>query len=587
MANRAPIDFNLGTARIQPVASPVDTYARPQASGLSQLAESLKSVAPEVAKYSDVVAQQQSEAQKAAGEKKARELFDSGTSYRDAIKKGLISPSESPWFQLGAKEQYGRVTAGKYSSDLAFAVANDPGLQTSTDVTEYDKFAGDFKKQWTADNVGTSSGLNFDHGFGSMAEAYGADERSKFVAEAGTRLVKQTSDNVYAEGFTTLKHELSMNTSHDAIAAGLGIVLQRATAMGVNERTANMAIVKAIGDMVQQKGDVSLFDIMKKIPAGNQSLDARPWAQEEIQKVTHQVYSDQQDHARNDREVQDAARVEDIRQRSSDLSIQLANSANPSRENIQVKLDALMALSSSAGQEIVRFKDAMIGAHFESNTPMVHSTMADIFNPSANVDVHTLVGLVGAHQINQADFSYLHGLIDQRDEAARREANAPNEHNPFSDPQFTHAMSAIKPLIGNEFDPALTPETAARIHGAVAELGTRWLEYTNGSGKGASGPDKNVFIATTTAELVNKWRMPDTKTEVAGAKPPVPSIDIRSPADRDKTERMANLVEMQILQGAYSPGVTTFLRENQLFKPEDINAFVSKYHTKKKTPTTK
>jgi hypothetical protein len=111
VASRPTIDYQ-GTlrARINPVASPVDTFVQTKGGeSLSQLAEALKGLAPVVGQFSDVQAKYKNQRDKEAGAQKARELFESGKSYRDAIKQGLIGPQDSPWFQLGAKEQFGRV----------------------------------------------------------------------------------------------------------------------------------------------------------------------------------------------------------------------------------------------------------------------------------------------------------------------------------------------------------------------------------------------------------------------------------------------------------------------------------------------
>lgn len=563
--NREQADNGVGRAAIRPTASPVDTFVRPeQNSGLSQLAESLKGIAPEVAKYSDVVAQRQSDTQKAAGEQKARELFESGTSYKDAIKKGLISPQESPWFQLGAKEQFGRVTAGKYSSDLKDAVEKDPTLQESTDVAQYDKFATDFRKKWLADNVGDENrGLNFEHGFGSMADAYSADARSQFVAQAGQRLVKVVGDRHYAEVFQMLDHETSMHTDPAAMAQAWNLINDRAIATGMNPRAANLAGVKALGDLVARDGDTTMFDILKQVKTGSGSLYATAAAQEEIQKVTEKVFVDKQRRASAEEQADTRARADATRIQMSGIATQLIQSANPSRENIDSQLATLARLNPEAAENMVHFKDAMTSSAFASNTNAVHNTVADIFTKpegdSGYVDVHSLVNLVNAHQINQQDFSFLHSQIDLRDEAARREKNEAREHNVYTDPQFTHSMASLKTLIGNEFD--WKPETSQRIDGAVSEFGKYWLEYMAGPGKTATPIEKNQFLVDMQQQVAEKWRPPDTK---AGASQPgIPKIDLRSPAGREQATRMLDLVQSQIRGGSgFSPGVINWLNNN-------------------------
>ena len=152
---RVQVQRDLGRERLRPVAAPVDTFAQPtEGFGLSQLAEGLKDFAPALAQFSDVQAKKKAVKDKQEGEDKARELYESGVSYREAIKSGKITADKSPWFQLGAREQYGHIMAGRFKSDLAQAIGEDEAMQSETDPAKFDTFVKKFREGWVQGNLG-------------------------------------------------------------------------------------------------------------------------------------------------------------------------------------------------------------------------------------------------------------------------------------------------------------------------------------------------------------------------------------------------------------------------------------------------
>jgi hypothetical protein len=588
MATRQPVDRGVNRVRVTPVASPVDDFVHTDAGrNLGQLADALSNVAPELSRYSDVKAKQQSEAQKAEGEQKARQLFESGKSYRDAIRKGDIDPHESPWFQLGAKEQFGRVTAGKFSSDLQDAV--EKNLSETTDVAQYDKFVQDFRAKWTEDNVGSENrDLHFENGFGSMADAYAADSRRQFVAQAGQRLVKQVGDNHYGEVFTNVKHELEHNTSHDAIGDAINTINDRAVAMGVDPTLANQMVVKAVGDLALQRNDVSVLDILGKVKAGNQTLDARPWAQKEIQDVTHDIYVQKQQAAtaaeHENKEANDLA----VKTLTGSMIDKIVNSSNPTRLDLKADLATLGKLDRSAAAEMLHFQQSMTNNTFQSDETVVTSTNADIFGvddktSSEYVTTKSLVNLSRAGVINRDDFVKLNEQVRIRDNMEESAKNKSlKQRNVFGDPNFKRAMSTLsRPGFlssGSTWDKT---DTAERVKSAQSEFVNYVQEWIDGAGANATPMERSQFITQLLDQVATNWRTQDANTDAAGVgKKP----DLRTPGEKQRAQALLKRVDAEVANGGVpSQATLDYFKQNNI-APNQIRAWLDAQHKYFDTP---
>lgn len=193
---RIPVDTRLAPERLRPAAGPVDIYAQPKDGyELAQLAGALKDFGVQVQRYGVMHNEKVAQEQTAKGEQKARELEEARISYLDAQKKGLIKPSDNPWFLLGVKQQMGRAAAGQYARALQAAIEMDPDMQASTEPADFDKFEQGFRKKWLAENVGENRDTQFERGFG-VVDGYTMDEGRRFVAAAGARLEKRAGETL-------------------------------------------------------------------------------------------------------------------------------------------------------------------------------------------------------------------------------------------------------------------------------------------------------------------------------------------------------------------------------------------------------
>lgn len=196
MASRLQVDSGLRPQRIRPTAAPTDPFARSNAGEeLAQLARGLQEISPSLGRFAQVLHEREAQEQIARGAQRARELEEQRVTLRDAIKQGLIKPSENPWFLIGAKQQFGRAAAGQYARALQAAVAADPELQATDDPAAFDQFEAEFRKQWLTDNVGDNRDLHFEKGFG-IVDGYAMDEARRFTAQVGARIEKLAGERL-------------------------------------------------------------------------------------------------------------------------------------------------------------------------------------------------------------------------------------------------------------------------------------------------------------------------------------------------------------------------------------------------------
>src|SRR5213080_155272 len=63
--------------------------------------------------------------------------------YKEAVRQGIITPDQNPFFVKAWKEQDGRVSADQYNSDLLVALSTGPFAQ-STDHADTDNLLNTF-----------------------------------------------------------------------------------------------------------------------------------------------------------------------------------------------------------------------------------------------------------------------------------------------------------------------------------------------------------------------------------------------------------------------------------------------------------
>lgn len=124
---QAPTADQLQTPGLKPTASPVDTYARPQApsgdNNLLNFANALASISPSLNNYlQEESGRRQQEMEDLANRRFAGMSFEEAHS---AVESGSIREMENPWFQAAFMKQYGERLAYHRMNELSRAYETD------------------------------------------------------------------------------------------------------------------------------------------------------------------------------------------------------------------------------------------------------------------------------------------------------------------------------------------------------------------------------------------------------------------------------------------------------------------------------
>lgn len=260
----------LGTPRIQPVASPVDSFTAPNAgSKMREIATALQNLSPALNR----LAAQQIDAEKERGRNDATAIYEDVKATRDKIKTGEIAPHESRWYRAAAKEQVGRLMAAAYGQDLLLATQSDEALKDSTDPADFDEFEAQTRKRWM-DEHADGEDPAFMAGFNAVSAQSIMNARQSFVSGAAQRLDGQVLDNTYTEHQLAIREALERGEGVEQIAANIA---QRNAALytanpklgaGTAGRSLTKTTIEAVFDAARAYEDPELLKILDHIPGG-------------------------------------------------------------------------------------------------------------------------------------------------------------------------------------------------------------------------------------------------------------------------------------------------------------------------------
>lgn len=312
-----------GTAFTRERLRPTRQIRNPQVSDngagqdLNQVARALAEVAPALGRFSDQLATEQQQSDTLKGQQTARDLAASGKSYAQAIKEGKISPSESPWFRYGAQEQFGRVSASRFSAALNTAILSGP-LKDSTDPADFDKFLGDFRANWLKENVGESTQA-FNVGFADSDQDI-ESARKAFAQIAGKNLESKVLDDAYELQRRTIENN---GTDLDATAKAIKAANDERYALNPNSgREINRTTVKAVIDAARKANDPSILQLLDKIPGGprgSKLSDISEFA-DQIADADAQIRSERNQRYNFDEKLAKKQKAQDVAQVYTDLS---------------------------------------------------------------------------------------------------------------------------------------------------------------------------------------------------------------------------------------------------------------------------
>jgi hypothetical protein len=424
-----------------PVAAPVDTFANPHAGEqLNQLAAALGQVAPEVAKYGDVMAKNNQESDKADAEMAVSDAMRNGAkTYADAVQSGAIPASASPWYRLYAKNQMGRAMAANMGSD--FEAASRTDLAGSTDLQTFDQYAAKFQQNWLKEHAGAASeDVALRQGFDPEANRVMANERDSFANQAGKNLENQTFDALTQNQAQTIRLGKQGKLTDQQITDQLNLSADAAIAHGMNGAQVNAANAKAITDAATDGLDSSILGLGKLVKAGTGTLqDTGVFSQLNKETGTYivrqQMEADTKAHEDTIRN-QEQVRAENVTTAFNALT------ADP-QADIRPQLAALTATHDYAAIESLVAHQSALQRHDEKDdSDQFSKAMAEVTHDGGSTITKAHISaMIGNHELTPEHGRSLFDMVESQE----KDAASKEKQNSFrKDPNYIIQVKAMK-----------------------------------------------------------------------------------------------------------------------------------------------
>lgn len=257
---------------IQPQASPVESFVRPQApalpvgpSRLDELSHALSFFTPALTQTLDhhVDRVTQKEIDSATAKR-----TETALNYKEAVSKGIIQAHQNPFFIQAWQEQDGKVAADKYNADLQTAlVVGD--FASSVDPNQTEPLLNTFRTNWMKQQGIDSGNKDFMNGFAKHASAYEAAVRDHQGEAVGQRIQARAQEGLFQSAQGEFDAALQKNLPASETADGLKIVMDRMILGGMPPQQANRIILDAAVAKSIETGSMHPFDVLDTLKTGS------------------------------------------------------------------------------------------------------------------------------------------------------------------------------------------------------------------------------------------------------------------------------------------------------------------------------
>lgn len=245
-------------AALRPTATPVDTFTQTDAGRkLAGLAQGLAQFSPAAANLGATIADRYIGAEKQKGRTQAlldvNEVGQSLSSWNDAIKKGEVHASRSPWFRAAYEEESGHQAAGQWQAD--FLVKHGAELQGETDPKVFEQKAHEHMREWLATRAGENPGEFFQAGFSNSAGQLLDGMRQNFAQQAGANVIKAAAQTFHGSIMGDVVRMRGEGKSESEIATAIGERLTTQIRAGMNGSIANQIAALAVVNAARRLND--------------------------------------------------------------------------------------------------------------------------------------------------------------------------------------------------------------------------------------------------------------------------------------------------------------------------------------------
>ncbi len=262
-----------GPVPLQPRATPVDTFHRPDVTPLNegptelqQLATALGQFAPAVSRAGDIQHAEQTQQKLSEGEQAvlADKRLQNRKALREAVASGQIPASSNPWFMQGMRQQVYRIEGERYDQALRQSYANSDS-RNENDISD---FIGGFNQKYMEDLGVDASDPEVGRILTPAMERSQSNLLSAHAAERSQAMQVQVEQNTDIEIGIALDKMNELGVSPEFTAKTIHAFTEEQFQNGLDGTRVNQITAQAVARKAMEKLDSKYLDVLDRIPAG-------------------------------------------------------------------------------------------------------------------------------------------------------------------------------------------------------------------------------------------------------------------------------------------------------------------------------
>lgn len=306
-----------------PVDTTITAPQAPQSNGMLQLAQALTSVNPKIQSFLNDKALDYTSDQVAQGRTQA---IKSGLAYGEAVKRGLITPDQSPYFQRAWKEIDGQNAGDAFAAQIQ-SDADSSGVLNSGDPNKLHTWIQGQAQQ-------AMQGMDPDTQAGFMPKLMQAHKQldAKFRTQTSQNTMNGMLDAVSTQFNNIMDEETGDGVTFDPSRASAR--LHNAAALpqfaGLSPATTDKLVTQAVVNKAIANRDTDVLDALDQwrpdrmkpgqvIPPIGQTADGRLAIQQATDHIHTKIASDNAQQSAEDERARKAANVKWEQQATAEL----------------------------------------------------------------------------------------------------------------------------------------------------------------------------------------------------------------------------------------------------------------------------
>lgn len=302
---RVQVQSPLGPQRIQPGASPVNRYSRPQVNDLQKLAGALSELEPAVGRFAVVRQEFENKEAQILGENAATELLQQNKDdLSAAVKAGEIHQAQSPWFRLGMQQQFAEVAGNRYGQHLLIKMQE--WMENEVPADQWFEMEAAERTAWAKENVEGLRGPVFDKLFSDSVEPKAYGFGLEFARRANDATLAQAKDLAYSQFTSELFNFQGEEGNNFAAIQNRMENLQQwlIGELELEPRLVNQTLVRAVTNYAREFRDLRVLDLLDQkggLKGGTGPLGNTEWTRNAVEKAREDIMDLEQQDSEHER----------------------------------------------------------------------------------------------------------------------------------------------------------------------------------------------------------------------------------------------------------------------------------------------